>query len=420
MLFFPDVELNAILDRSDPLYVGHFYPSLYRISWKARKKRQNLIFSVAFTWYNLTKKFRSNPGMLEAEMFLTSISSRAGNYKPIFDKFFTIRQLGFNTGVKKSATFVSPKRISQEMILAIEKYLHITLEKEFNPGDPPTDDLVKSTVQVVGCKEKIIDRLKEELRDSLIPQVKWLYSQEGQITFYSKPSGQLQARDTSVWPIKAIELWPGWLRSELFGMSIDLENAYSQFLISHLENKHLDNYRMFQLKYPDLIELNYNKTVYRENICKELKLPVTKDNIDMIKKLLMAVANGSNASGQLMITMGSQSQACDIVKKANPNLNETELFEIGNKLRRIARQFRSAKREVCFAEIGLPTRENVKRIHGLYFQWERTARYKIWKEIGQSGLMLHDGLDGVISDMSNAEIVAHIAEKTALRVSAKN
>lgn len=417
MLFFQKVQLTEYPQKDDPLYVGHFF-QLDRMWWKKRKQRQEMIFSVAITWMRAVKKQLWAPGMLEEELMMTRLTNQVRDAKIIIEQFFDIHRLGFNLGdgVNHSPTIVSPKKLNAKYIESIEKHLHTIT---FAPGPEPTSKhLVKTQVSVRLNQALIIKaKLKAEEREDLLPTVIWLLEKSEPITFYYRPAGKLQARDTSVWPVKAIETWPGWLRTALFGTTIDIENAFCQFILSHLEKKHAGNPKLLKLKYPDLIRAAYDKQNFREELCREvLHLNPHEENISTVKRLIMALANGSNATAGLM-TSDSRSQAVAIVKQHSPDLMPTELIKAGDRLSSIATQFRNAKRELCLCFGWKPTRENMKNIFQEYFAWEKIARYKIWDAIGQTGLMLHDGLDGVITDMPADELENLIAKTANLRVS---
>jgi len=420
MLFFHTVESDVEIRRDNPLYVGHFF-DLQGMWWTNRKKRQKMIISVAFAWYKLVKKQFKTPGMINEELMMTGLTREVRDAKQIIEHFFTITRVGFNLkdGVNHSPTLVTPKRLPWKYAEAIEE---ICTRITFNPGLPPTNkNLIQTNVIVRKESEALIRvRVKQEERNELIPALDWLFKQEGPITFYYRPAGKLQARDTSVWPIKAIETWPGWLRTELFGATIDIENAFCQFLLDHLERKHIDNMDLLRLKYPDLLRAAYDKQKFREELCLEiLHRPPTDDNISVVKKLIMALANGSNASPQLMVTEGRIPEAVQIVKQAAPDATPTQLMRSGERLQAIAKQFRSAKRELCILLLNSkPTREAQKQIFQLYFQWEREARYKIWEAVGNSGLMIHDALDGIITNLNEQELVELVKMKTNIRVSA--
>lgn len=418
MLFFQKVKLSVdeLPKRDDPLYVGHFF-ELDHMWWEKRRVRQDLIFSIAITWYRLIRRQISAPGMIEDELMLTRLTSEVRDARVIIEKFFTITRLGFNLGdgVNRSPTVVSPKKLPNSFIKSIERHIHKLVH---DPGPEPTSaHLVKTVVNIRQNKAiEILAQLKAEGREDLEPSIKYLLKSPSH-NFYYRPAGRLQARDTSVWPIKAIETYPSWLRSELFGTTVDIENAFCQFLLYHLEPKHAQNPKLLQLKYPDIIQAAYDKKNFRENICRNvLHLPLHEDNINAVKKLVMAIANGSNASAGLM-TSDSRSQAVHIVKQFAPHLSPTQMIAAGDRLKRIASQFRDAKKELAlylFKE--KPTRENQKRIFQEYFAWERVARYKLWDVVGHTGLALHDGLDGIIDDEPST--LAHrVFERTGLRVS---
>jgi hypothetical protein len=137
----------------------------------------------------------------------------------------------------------------------------------------------------------------------------------------------------------------------------------------------------------------------------------------VVKRVIMALANGSNVTPALLAN-GGRSTAVQIIHEAVPDLLPSDYFDVGNRLNALAKQFSAAKKDLCFFLLkGRPTRENQKKIFRLYFAWERESRYAIWRASGCTGLHLHDGIDGVITDKSESELVAHIAQQTSLRVS---
>jgi hypothetical protein len=418
MLFFQKVQLTEMPQRNDPLYVGHFF-NLEGMWWRKRKQRQEMIFSVAIAWYRATRKQLSWPGMIEEELMMTRLTSQVRDARVIIEKFFDITRLGFNLGdgVNHSPTLVSPKKLPIKYIDAIEKHLHKIV---YVPGPEPTSKhLVKTLVKVQLHKsESILRKLKEESRDDLEPAVKYLLSKT-EHTFYYRPAGALQARDTSLWPIKSVETWPGWLRTALFGTTVDIENAFCQFILQHLEKKNADNPNLLKLRYPDIIRASYDKKAFREEICRDvLHLPINDANISVVKKLVMAISNGSNASAGMMASE-SRSQAVAIVKQYAPDLLPMEMIRAGDRLNRIATQFRNAKRELCIYFGWKPNRENIKKIFQEYFNWEREARYKMWESTNFTGISAHDGLDGI--QINNPEKFAEeFFAKYGLRVSIEN
>jgi hypothetical protein len=417
MLFFQKVQLTEMPNRNDPLYVGHFFP-LTGMWWRKRKQRQEMIFSVAITWMRAVKKQMWAPGMIEEEFFLSRLTSQVRDARTIIEFFFNIQRLGFNLGdgVNHGPTIVTPKKLPKKYIEAIEKHLNRIV---FSPGPTPTSKhLVKTTVQVrLDIQLEVKQRLRDEDREDLLPVVDWLYRQPQPMDFYYRPAGKLQARDTSVYPVKAIETWPSWLRTALFGTTVDIENAFCQFMLHHLEQKHASNPKLLRLKYPDIIKAAYDKQAFREDICRDvLHLPPHEENISVVKRLIMALANGSNATAGLM-TSDSRSTAVALVKQHSPGLMPSEMIKAGDRLSRIATQFRNAKRELCIYFRQKPTRENMKKIFQEYFNWEKEARYKIWDAVGQTGLMLHDGVDGIITEMPADELEDLIQKTTNLRVS---
>lgn len=421
MLFFSDVDVGYDIMRDHPLYVGHFF-KLQGMHWKNRKARQRFIFSVANTWYHLIKKNKLSPGFIEEEVFLTRANKHVAGARTIIEHFFRIERLGYNMGGgMNSPTIVTPRRLSKKYHDVLET---LAPDIKFVPEEEPVDDkLVKSQVSIVdvSLREDVLNALEEENRPDLIPAVKWLFDNPKNITFYYKPAGRIQARDTSVWPIKAIELWPAWLRSELFGTTIDIENAYCQFIMQNIEKKYANNMQLARLKYNDLFELVYNKQKFREEICqKYMKLAINNKNIGVVKRIIMALANGSNATGQLLVANSGNCEVARIVNSACQDMATEDLIILGDRLHRIARQLRAVKKDLCFFLFNTkPTRQLQKQIFAEYFKWEREARYKIWDVVGESGLMMHDGLDGIKSDLSSSDLIKEIVRVTSIKVEIK-
>jgi len=416
MISFHPVNVQQDLTRVNPLFIGHFF-SLKGMHWKKRKQRQGLILSVAVAWWHLSKHNLSSPGFITEEILITSLTRQVSDAKVIILKFFEILRIGYNFGNgERNATQISPKKLNSKTVSAI---VNIVDQVVFCPGLPPKDK--KLTMSVVTVQPRIhsevIQLLKTEDREDLIPSVKWILSQE-KINFYYEPAGNLLARDKSVWPIKSIEMWPGWLRTKLFGRVVDIENAYCQFIIKKLEEKY-NNPVKLNMKYPDLLRMNYDKDVYRKEICEEyLQLELNDENLKTVKRLIMSLANGSNATPGLLISGSSRSEAVRIVTQSNPFINTANMIELGNKLSSIAKQFKAAKKELCIHILKVkPTLENQKKIFKMYFEWERENRYKIWEAVSKTGLMIHDGLDGIESDLSDDDLISFIERETSVRVS---
>lgn len=417
MLTFHPVTVDRDLDRSNPLYVGHFF-RLKGMWWSKRKQRQGLIISVALAWYRLVTRYPGGEGFVERDTLITNLTRQVKDSRRILDYFFEVKRMGFNMGGdNKAPTTVTPRRLPKKIKRAIAALLG---EIRFDPGPPPKGNHTLSDVYVQAENStRIIAELHRTKREDLIPPVQWILQQASPITFYFEPSGALQARDKSVWPIRTIETWPGWLRTSLFGTVVDIENAYVQFLIHQLEQKYATNPNRMELKYPDLLRADREKQAFREELCADvLKLPVNKDNIDKVKKLIMSIANGSNATPALMTNGSGRSEAVRIVHEMCPDMLPTDLAKVGARLSKITKQFVAARRDLCIHILGeKPTRANQKKIFQLYFDWERMARYEIWNATGRTGLHLHDGIDGVKTDMSEEELAQLVAEKTKIRVS---
>ena len=371
MLTFHSVKIDGEIHRTNPLFVGNFF-NLKRMWWRKRKQRQNLILSIASTWYAASKKNTVAPGFIEEEILITSLTNKVKDAKQVLEHFFNINRIGFNfnNGIK-SPTIVSPKKLKPELVDAIAEILD---DITFDPGPRPTKKrLVQSTVKV---RTSAANFIRAEVRSTgkthLMPAVNWLLEQKEPITFFYEAAGKLQARDKSVWPIKSIETWPGWLRQELFGTVVDLENAYCQYLVGALEKKYSNRPLVVELKYPSLIQAVKCKKEFREYICKDLlKLDITDDSLKAVKKLIMSLANGSNISSLMLVNSSGRSQAVNIINEINPHLSYQEKITAGKYLGFIAKQFKAAKKDLCVHLYGLkPSRENEKMIFKSYMEWE--------------------------------------------------
>ena len=416
MITIHNVQIEEELPISSPLHVSKFF-SLRGMWWSKRKARQSMILGIAAAWHKSISKQKGGYGFIEEEIYLTSLTSQVSDIKPVFEKFFHIKEVGynFNNGLK-SSTKCTPKRIPRSLIDEIDRILN---QVTYYPGIEPSDPKLTVThAQIVKGRTSFIrQKLKDEDREDLLPMVNWLLKQDNPIKFYYKPSGRLQARDTSVWPIRCVEQWPSWLRTELFGAVVDIDTSYCQYLMSYLQDKYRDRPELLTMKFPDIMRLLNDKQNFRnELIQKYLRLPIDDDSTKIIKRVLMALANGSNCSRNLMISDASQSQVVRIIREACPHLSMNELADVGERLQRIVKQFRNAKRTICITRYGRPTRDNMKQVFRDYFIWEREARHQIHNVVGQTGLMLHDGIDGIISDMNTDELADLILKKTNIRV----
>jgi hypothetical protein len=417
VLLFNAVKLGDELPREHPLYVGKFF-QLKGTWWRKRRQRQGLIISVALAWHRLTRHQRSSPGFLTEELYLSRVPGGSADARVILEKFFTIDRLGFNINGNAAPTLVRAKKLSPRLVAEIER---LAERVTFDPGRPPNASVfLKSAVSVRPVSQAVLTRLRADGRLDLIAQVEWLQRQGPVVDFYFRPSGRLKARDTSVWPIRAIETWPSWLRHQLFGTSVDIENAFTQFLLSYLKRKHAGREQQLRLKFPDLFRLDETKKEFRAEICgKLLHLDVTEENLSVVKRLVMSLANGSNISGTMLAAGSGRSEAVRIVRQFAPHLSTTQLITCGDRLSHLAKQYRKAKREVCLFLGKKPTLAGQKEVFTLYFQWERSARHALWQALGNQGIQLHDGLDGIINNETTEKLMSRILTELNLKITVK-
>jgi hypothetical protein len=375
---------------SDPLHVGRFYPHLERHHPAKMQDRQDLIFYLAGI-HAASVKLKKPLGFCQIPMRLMTLREWVYDYKQVFDHFFDVVTHGYNLGEKNDISYVIPKKLEIDVGSKRRKLV-------YQPPTLPMEGNVSKVYVQQQNRRKIMDKLAVTGRLDLYSPVLWLLSlSSNEVNFYFSPSGRLKLRDTSTWPIASIETWPSWLREDLFGPGIDIDSAYTQFLVEHIRLAFQDRQNLLQVLYPDLLRSLEDKRAWRREICVDiLGLPYTDDNIGTVKKICMSLANGSKISPAILAGNSSYSITRDIILQKTEDLTPTNLIRIGARLSQISKQYSAARKLVCTTEVGLyPNRKNQKRVFATYFEWERAARYAIWNAVGRHGIMVHDGLDGI-------------------------
>jgi hypothetical protein len=392
------LSTKAPLAPTHPLHWTRFWPDLQRVHRSRAEARQDLILWVA-NLYHGTIRCGKPLGFCTVQVELTKLRDWVRDYRPALDYFFDVDQLGFHLDDEnRELTTLIPKRLKPEELSVIDQAAH---DLRYTPPPHPEVSTISKVYLQPGLDRKsLVERTLLAGRPELIPQLTWLLKQNTELNFHFIPSGKLKQRDTSVWPISGIETWPSWLREELFGPGIDLDSAYVQFLLQHVRASYADRPHMVDLTFPDLVRLLNDKETFRKELCEQvLQRPYTVQWKGVIKSVIMSLANGSKISAGLLTAGSKYSQTARIINDAAPEATLSELTAIGNRLKIIADQFSSARKRACMWHMKkVPTRQNVKQIFGEYFQWERVARYAIWKAIGEQGIMVHDGIDGVPAD----------------------
>lgn len=382
------VKSKNQLHPSDPLHVGWFYPGKERIHRRTMQDRQDLILYLSQIHSTAVKNTKPL-GFCEVPMRLMSLREWVYDYKVALDHFFTIQNTGYNLGEG-----------DHEISTLIPKPLQKTDKKTklvYNLPERPDGCTISKVYVQKHNAELIRKQLITTKRLDLVAPVEWLLKHSSEeINFHFVRSGKLQQRDTSVWPICTIETWPSWLREALFGKGIDIESAYTQFLIQQLKIIYKGRERLLNSIYPDLIRSLDDKTEFRNELCLLLGLECNHQNLSTIKRLCMSLANGSKISPGILCDGRAYSVTADIIIHAAEDLSLENLERIGFRLQRISQQYSSARKAICAARLGLnPSRTNQKKVFSSYFEWEREARYELWKAIDCHGIMVHDGIDGV-------------------------
>lgn len=374
----------------DPLHVGNIYRGKERIHRDTMQDRQDLILYLARIHARASTAARKGArGLIEIPMRLTSLRDWVYDYRPALDYFFDVKQLGYNVSDDANAiSILTPKDLGLHTLVQTDSF-----KLSYEPGERPEG--VMSKVYIHGSRE-IMKRLEDERRFDLIDPVVWLLNQGGEVNFIFQPAGKLQQRDTSVWPVAAVETWPSWLREQLFGPGIDIDSAYTQYLMHNLREAYADRPHLVDLLFPDLVQLIADKQAWRQDLCRTLGLEWNEGNVSIIKKVCMSLANGSRISPAIITGCRAYSITAEIMVQATEDVSIENLERIGARLQKIAKQYSNAKRIICSSDLKLnPTRRNQKRVFSSYFEWEREARYLIWNAVDQHGIMVHDGIDGI-------------------------
>lgn len=372
----------------DPLHVGNFYRK-ERLHREAMQERQDLILYLAKLHAHASLKGKPR-AFNTVKLRLTSLREWVYDYRPALDYFFDVQSLGYNLGDDNNEVSVLvPKDLGLHTHVQTQSF-----QLEYEPPPRPDDGVVSKVYIAQG--RGVLDRLTHENRFDLIEVVKWILQHE-ELNFIFKPAGKLQQRDTSVWPVAAVETWPAWLREALFGPGIDIDSAYTQYLMQHLREIYRGRTHLLMLLYPDLLALIEDKQRWRRDICENvLGLPWNDDNIDLVKTVCMSLANGSRISPGILEGGRSFSVTAQIIVNATEEVTPERLERVGTRLQAISRQYSRAKKDICAMDLRLnPTLVNQKRVFGSYFEWERAARYLIWEAVDRHGIMVHDGIDGV-------------------------
>lgn len=378
---------------SDPLHVDNFYPDKLRVHARSRNKRQDVILYLA-NLHSVAVRSGMPLGMIHIPMRLMSLRDWCQDYHVVLNTFFTVLQRGYNLGDgNHEISTLVPKRLTLGSARLASRDASSLV---FDPDQAPDSSVVSKVYVRQDKSEAILKRLSDTQRLDLHSPVEWLLERP-EVNFHFERSGKLQQRDTSVWPIRGIETWPSWLREALFGPGIDIDSAYTQFLVAHLRDVMSDQQSLMHMLYPDLLRSLTDKKAWREELCRDvLGMPITDENIGTVKRLCMSLANGSRISPAILIGSRAFSITADIVIACTEDVSVVNLLRIGKRLGDIGKQYVMARKAICAHHLRRnPSRVNQKLVFSSYFEWERAARYMIWEEVGRHGVMVHDGIDGI-------------------------
>lgn len=392
------VRAQRDLHPTDRLHVANFYPDMQRLHRKKMQDRQDLILylaqlhATAITHCAVAHKPRA---FCEVPLRLMSLRDWVHDYRVVLDYFFDVKTTGFNFGDGGHEISILTPRNVEPLVPVIRDKSNSKQQLLYVVPERPDGGVISKVYIHTDNATSIRNRLAEENRADLRAAVEWLLCQT-EVNFIFQRSGKLKQRDTSVWPVAAVETWPSWLREALFGGGVDIENAYTQFLVTHLRRGM--EARQLKTLYPDLLAAVDDKVQWRYDLCDVLGLPRNEDGVSVVKKICMSLANGSRISPGILGGGRAFSVTAEVVINSTNDISLENLDRIGLRLQRISRQYTHAKKRVCNQLLGLnPTRANQKLVFSSYFEWEREARYAIWNAVDQHGIMVHDGIDGIPS-----------------------
>lgn len=383
---------------SDPLHVGNFYPDKLRHHRGVMQRRQDLILYLA-NLHAAAVQSGMPLGMIHIPMRLMSLRDWVQDYHVVLDAFFDVKNLGYNLGDGSfEISTLVPKNVSNGKREASKAAAEL---KYVLPERVDVGSISKVYIQQHN-RDQILKKLGTSSRLDLKAPVQWLLDQT-EVNFHFERSGKLQQRDTSTWPVKGIETWPSWLRELLFGEGVDIDSAYTQFLIGHLKQAYSNQESLMNRLYPDLLRSLSDKKAWRLEICQDvLNLEPTDENIGVVKRVCMSLANGSRISPAILLGNRSFSVTADIIIASTEDISPTNLIRIGDRLQAIAKQFVNARKVICLHHLkSRASRANQKLVFSSYFEWERVARYGIWEACDRHGIMVHDGIDGIPEEYLN-------------------
>jgi hypothetical protein len=334
-------------------------------------------------------------GMIRIPMRLMSLRDWCQDYRVILDAFFEVKELGYNIG---DGNFEISTLVPKNVTNGKREASNAASALKYVPPPRPDSSTISKVLIQTQNKDLILTKLASSGRLDLLAPVQYLLSQP-EVNFHFERAGRLQQRDTSVWPVKGVETWPSWLRELLFGPGVDIDSAYTQFLVQNLTEIYTaqGQRQLLPILFPDLLRSLHEKQTWREELCRDvLNLEVSDENIGIVKRLCMSLANGSRISPAILLGNRSFSVTADLVISCTEDISPQNLIAIGDRLQSISRQFVTARKILCASKLKRkPTRANQKEVFSSYFEWERVARYSIWKSCDQHGIMVHDGIDGI-------------------------
>lgn len=408
MPLFPYNFNTAEITPDHPLHYSKFFQQ--KIHKKRVKSCQNMILFLARLHAN-NVDFVGPRGFNNFEISTTRLRSHCYDYRQVFDYFFHVVERGYNCHDEEhlSLTIATPKPVFNPFSIKNTEPLHAPA---FEPNEYPTEAFRKTRVVIHPAAEQSLAAIPASKVAPYFDQIQWLLKQQV-IEFHWAASGRLQARETSVWPIRSIETWPKSIRAAVFGPGVDIAAAYMQFIVSEANaySNTDDNWR-----WPDLGMMVKDRTTWRERCLHDIYgVDASTDNVARLKSIIMCLSNGGRVidlSNEAAMQYSGVSYGVRELLAANFDAAEIDkrAEKIQHHLKHLSLQFKAARQIVANGKIeehGVffenmmqqPAKARKRwadrEVFRGYFEWEKNARHKILDLCDNTGIMVHDGIDGV-------------------------
>jgi hypothetical protein len=442
-IYIARIKSNNPIPLDSPLHISNFmHEGNTKGKWSKKLTRDQELLMGMFLQYSRIYLNTAN-NMATFDFSMLSITELSRDIRQVFEKLFDVYQDGYRYDNNNfDLSKVGIKDIDPAYIVELNKMIgNFTFQPEEKPLLQEGQAFTTAKISIEN-KDKILTWCESHGRFDLIPMVKWMIN-EKEIEILHETKGETKAREYSVWPIPNMCNWPSELRKLLFSTYIDIKSSYPQFLLSQVNFVRSDDFKnrykpkkKFSkeppVEYTHLYRMVHDSKAFRKEIADKLHIEDDEKAIKIAKTIITAITNGSNTSATLLM-MGSKlnhyKPLKDLIRHFNTisrivavecNLNRNQMGELGEILRPIILEIRQARKEIAFYIYGNHKRATLKQIFKDYFLWESWVRKEICNLVNNTGLMMHDGIDGFTSNYSAQEIEEYFLKKFGILITACN